>query len=181
MSKSLGNLYTVQDLLDKNIDPLALRYLFLQTHYRKEMNFTFESLSAAAQALKRLRASISKLQISNNKQTLNLESQKAKEYQDQFKSALADDLNTAQALAVVWEVVKDEVLSDDEKVALMLDFDRVLGLELEATSDERRAAVPAEIQALLETRVQLRKAGDYAQADALRDKIIALGYEVSDK
>lgn len=182
MSKSLGNLYTVQDLLDKNIDPLALRYLFLQTHYRKEMNFTFESLSAAAQALKRLRASISKLQISNNKQTLNLESQKAKEYQDQFKSALADDLNTAQALAVVWEVVKDEALSDAEKKALVLDFDRVLGLELAATSDDRRAeAVPAEIQTLFDKRAQLRKAGNYAQADALRDKIIALGYEVTDK
>jgi cysteinyl-tRNA synthetase len=82
---------------------------------------------------------------------------------------------------VVWDVVKDKTLSDDVKVGLVLDFDRVLGLELEATSNERRAAVPAEIQTLLDTREQLRKAGDYAQADALRDKIIALGYEVTDK
>jgi cysteinyl-tRNA synthetase len=181
MSKSLGNLYTIDDIKAKGIEPMALRYLYLQTHYRKELNFTFESLSAAAQALKRLRAVSSKIQITNNKSNSDFESDTFQEYQEQFKSALADDLNTAQALAVVWDVVKDKTLSDDVKVGLVLDFDRVLGLELEATSNERRAAVPAEIQTLLDTREQLRKAGDYAQADALRDKIIALGYEVTDK
>lgn len=182
MSKSLGNLYTVADIVEMNIEPLALRYLFLQTHYRKELNFTFASLQAADTALKRLRASISKFQIPNTKQTSHLEPQKTKEYQIQFSSALSDDLNTAKALAVVWEVIKDEALSDDERVALVLDFDRVLGLELGATSDERGSTeVPAEIQTLLDTREQLRKVGDYAQADALRVKIIAMGYEVSDK
>jgi cysteinyl-tRNA synthetase len=181
MSKSLGNLYTIDDIKAKGIEPMALRYLYLQTHYRKELNFTFESLSAAAQALKRLRAVSSKIQITNNKSNSDFESDTFQEYQEQFKSALADDLNTAQALAVVWDVIKDKTLSDDLKVGLVLDFDRVLGLELEATIDERRAAVPAEIQTLLDTREQLRNAGDYAQADALRDKIISLGYEVTDK
>jgi cysteinyl-tRNA synthetase len=197
MSKSLGNLYTLDDIKAKGIDPMALRYLFLQTHYRKELNFTFESLSAAAQALKRLKRWASQtypstaLSLTSSKRAaddkLNLESvlslsNSARERLTTFKSFIADDLNTAQALAVAWEVVKDESLSDDEKVLLVLDFDRVLGLELGATSDEQPAlVVPAEIQALFETREQLRKSGDYAQADALRDKIIALGYEVVDK
>lgn len=183
MSKSLGNLYTIDDITIKGIEPLALRYLYLQTHYRKELNFTFESLSAADTALKRLRASISKLQISNNKQTSHLESQKAKEYQMQFSSALSDDLNTAQALAVVWEVVKDEALSDEEKPALVMDFDQVLGLRLDdrLRMTDGRQELPEEIKELIEKREHFRNDKQFAEADAVRQKIEAKGYIVEDK
>ncbi len=180
MSKSLGNLYTVDDVKAKEIEPLALRYLYLQTHYRKELNFTFESLSAAAQALKRLRAVSSKIKITNNKSNSDFESDTFQEYQEQFKSALADDLNTAQALALLWEVGRSSDLSGEQKRFLITEFDSVLGLNLmDVTTTDKE--MPEEVQTLLDQRQMLRKAGNYAQADALRDKIIALGYEVTDK
>ncbi len=203
MSKSLGNLYTVQDVVDKDIDPLALRYLFLQTHYRKEMNFTWESLAAAHQALIRLRRWVAERFPLFAKEGIKgsfMESGSAKTpstspastllstgfskggeaYKQRFLTMISDDLNMPQALALVWEVVKDEVLPDEEKARLMLDFDRVLGLDLAKTGAET-AAVSAEIQALMDQRQKLRAEGNYAQADKIREDLISLGYEVSDK
>lgn len=183
MSKSLGNLYTVQDVADRGIDPLALRYLFLQTHYRKEMNFTWESLEAAEKALARLRRAISKHQIPNAKQSSNLTSQKTKDYLKQFSTLLANDLAMSEALALVWEVVKDEALSETEKVALVMDFDQVLGLRLDdrLQMTDDREELPEEIKELIAKREQLRQAKQFAEADAVRQEIEAKGYIVEDK
>lgn len=171
MSKSLGNFYTVQDVMDKGYDPLSLRYLYLQTHYRQEMNFTWESLDAAQAALFKLRGHV------DDEPTAapNIS------WMEKFMDALTDDLNTAKALGIVWEMVKDENLLAGEKKGTLLEMDKILGLELDSgqarmTFDE----LPTEVQNLVQEREAFRKAGDWGASDELRAKIADLGWEVQD-
>src|SRR5258706_16431779 len=126
MSKSLGNFYTVQDVIEKGFDPFALRYLYLQTHYRQEMNFTWESLEAAQTGLHRLRDEITnyELQITNGKQLIG-----CAEFEQRFIDAVNDDMNMAKALAVVWELVKSDYPAS-AKTASLKKMDEVLGLDL---------------------------------------------------
>lgn len=116
MSKSLKNFYTLSDIKDKGYDPLALRYLFLQTHYRQEMNFTWESLAASQAALKRLR----------NKLTTLKNGEVDKEFTESFKDAVSDDLNIPKALGMLWSYLKTNPTKDT-----VLEVDKVLGLSLE--------------------------------------------------
>lgn len=126
MSKSLDNIYTVEDVKKKGFDPLALRYFYLTAHYRKPLNFTWEALSSAQNALNELRTAISNLKRSSiSPEKLG----KVEAYQKKFTEALIDDLNLPQALAIVWEVVKSNIPSQD-KHDLLLDFDEVLGFNL---------------------------------------------------
>ena len=121
MSKSLGNFLTIREVLEKGISPMALRYYFLTAHYRTPMDFSWEGLEAAANAYKKLhdlRFKINDLGIINEG------------YKKQFKEKLENDLNTPQALAVVWTMLKDKDLSPEDKLATLLDFDKVLGLGL---------------------------------------------------
>lgn len=130
MSKSLGNYFTIQDVLDKGIDPIALRYLYLGTHYKKPMNFTWESLSSASKGLARLKNQIS---IINNQKSRTILSQekelKINEFRNKFNEAVNDDLNTSKALAILFEVLKSNIPSED-KYDLSISFDEVLGLSL---------------------------------------------------
>src|ERR1035437_8172345 len=120
MSKSLHNFYTLSEIADKEFDPLSLRYLFLQTDYRQEMNFTFEALTAAKNALNKLRKDVANYSES---------SIPIKEYEEQFLEAINDDLNMPRALSILWEVVRSSE-SDSEKAATVFKFDQVLGLSL---------------------------------------------------
>jgi len=173
MSKSLGNFYTVQDIVKKGYDPLALRYLYLQTHYRQEMNFTFEALEAAQNALNRLRKEIS---------TYGQASNPIQEYEDQFKAAINDDLNMPKALSVLWEVVRSDK-SNSEKAATVLKFDEVFGLSLGDSRSiiQEETKVPQEVKTMLNEREALRKEKKFAEADKIREKIIEMGYKVEDK
>jgi cysteinyl-tRNA synthetase len=173
MSKSLGNIYTVQDIVKKGYDPLALRYLYLQTHYRQEMNFTFEALSAAQNALERLRR-----EIANYSEDSDL----IREYEEQFLEAINDDLNMPKALSVLWEVVRSDKKTS-EKAATVFKFDGVLGLSLKdsKTIVQKKEKIPGEVQKMLEEREKLRKAKKYDEADKIREKIIEMGYKVEDK
>lgn len=129
MSKSLDNFYTIADILNKGYDPLALRYLYLGTHYKKPMNFTWESLESASRGLRNLKSQVSNLK-STVRTTLSEEKNiKVGEYQDLYRDALNDDLNTSKALAVLFEVLKSNIPSED-KYDLVLSFDEVLGLKL---------------------------------------------------
>ncbi len=173
MSKSLGNYYTIEDVLKKGFDPLALRYFYLTAHYRKPLNFTWEALGAAQNALSELRLKISHSQ----RNTLSQEKlAKVDQYRAQFDEALADDMNTPQALAVVWEVVKSNIPTPD-KYDLLMDFDEVLGLELKKPLDEH---IPEEITTLARRRDDLRKEKKFSEADKVREEIEAKGYEVED-
>ncbi len=174
MSKSLNNFYTLKDLEEKGFDPLALRYLFLQTHYRQEMNFTWEALKGAQNALNRLR-----------KEIAGFDEPKVgcAQYEKDFLEAVNDDLNIPKALSVVWEVLASSYPTS-AKAETLFKFDQVLGLSLKDSKKllkQREKEMPEEIKKLFEERNQLRKDKKYEEADKIRDKIIQMGYRVEDK
>ncbi|OGK39833.1 cysteine--tRNA ligase [Candidatus Roizmanbacteria bacterium RIFCSPHIGHO2_12_FULL_44_10] len=177
MSKSLGNLFTLDDVKAKGFDPLALRYLYFQTHYRQVMNFTWEALQAAQTALDRLRAAI--IQLRAQTQRAQLSEEKLASVQDfsaKFKTAVSNDLQLPQALAVVWEVIKSNIPSED-KLDLLYEFDAVLGFNLR---DYQEEVIPQEIIALAEKRQQARNAADFVAGDKIRTEIDAKGYLIDD-
>ena len=173
MSKSFHNFYTLSELIDWGYNPLTLRYLFLQTHYRQEMNFTFEGLMAAQNALERLRREIS---------AYGEAGEILKGFEEQFLEAVNDDLNMPQALSVLWEVVKSDSLSS-QKVATLFKFDEVLGLSLKDSKSiiQKEEEIPAEVQKLLKEREILRKDKKFEEADKIREKIIGMGFKVEDR
>lgn len=174
MSKSLGNFYTIDDIKKKKIEPLAIRYLFLQTHYRKSLNFTWQSAISSQLAYNELKEKI--LFYKNNlSQKLNLE--KLKSYQDKFKTLISNDLQIPKALAFVWEIIHEKKLNFKEKYRLILDFDKVLGLNLKNIKKE---TIPKEIINLAKQRDKARKAKDFKTADKLREEIEKRGYIIED-
>lgn len=181
MSKSLGNYYRIADILEKGIDPIALRYFYLTAHYKKPLNFTWEALAAASHALVELRKyakSIQKHKEASERVQLSPEKlSKADEYKNRFDEALANDLNTPQALAVVWETVKSNIPPQDKCDLLGL-FDRVLGLELLSSHPQRM--IPEPVTILVKQREMLRKQKKYDQADQIRIQIEAQGFMVQD-
>lgn len=171
MSKSIGNIYTVEDIQKQGIDPLALRYLYLQTHYRQEMNFTFDSLKAARQALDRLRREFAALGAPSDGG--------AWEYEKQFEDAINDDLNMPKALAILWELLKSNV-SSSEKAKSIIKFDTIFGLQLQNIKVAPIEEVPQEVTKIVKEREELRKQKSYHIADQLRNKVKKMGYEIID-
>jgi len=183
MGKSLGNAYTVADIIGKNIDPLALRYFYMTGHYRRQINFTWDTLKSAAVALIKLREIYHGAQVDQSERT-SLSSEKMEKigvYQREFEAALNNDLNMPEALAVVWEVAKSNIPNYD-KVDLLMQFDRVLGLNLNKEVimrvDEK---IPEQIEKLVEQREAMRKMRNYFEADKIRHDIEKLGYRLEDK
>jgi len=179
MGKSLGNLYTIDDVIKKGFDPLVLRYLFLGAHYRDTLNFTWDSLSAAQTGLERLRSQVASLKSETARTVLSEEKQKkVDEFRTSFTGALNDDFNTPKALAVLWEMLKSNIPSGD-KYDLALSFDEILGLKL---SQARNTDIetPNNIKILISKREELRKEGKYGESDKIREQIEETGYEVSD-
>jgi cysteinyl-tRNA synthetase len=183
MSKSLGNFYTLTDVKAKGFEPLALRYLFLTGQYRVSQNFTWESLQNAQQGYRKLKTLMADFYHNNERTSLSDEKlSKVDDYRTRFKSKIADDLNTPEALAVVWEVVKSNIPSTD-KFDLIREFDEVLGLglELQATSDRQQVNdIPEEIRKLLEERDSLRRGSNFGEADEMRKQIENQGYIIED-
>jgi cysteinyl-tRNA synthetase len=174
MSKSLNNFYTLSDIEKKGFEPLALRYLFLQTHYRQEMNFTWEALQGAQNALNKLRREIAGF----NEPRIG-----CAELEGKFKDAINDDLNMPKALAVLWEVMDSDNPSS-AKAESIFKFDEVLGLSLKNSKEiikKKEKEIPLEILDLLKKREELRKRKKYVEADKIRAKIIEMGYKVEDK
>lgn len=174
VSKSLGNIVTLDDIARKGIEPLALRYLFLQAHYRTPLSFSFDSLEASAEALLRLTNAVAELREEDVPTTINAG------YERAITAALHDDLNTPRALGILWELLKDESIDQGEKLATILDADIILGLGLKDAHMPEAEPIPAPIASLLERREQARKEKDFARADALRVEIAAAGYTLSD-
>jgi cysteinyl-tRNA synthetase len=173
MSKSLGNIYRLYDLEKEGYDPLALRYLYVQTHYRQEMNFTFSALEAAQNAWKKLIAEAAKLEEPAG----NLP-----EFEAKFDEAINDDLNMPKALAVVWEMLKSDSPSG-AKAKTLFKFDEILGLQLRERSLARKkefGMVPRFIKDLIKERNDLRAVRKFSAADQIRAKIEKAGYEIED-
>ena len=180
MSKSLDNFYTIDDIKNRSVDPMALRLLFLQTHYRQIMNFTWESLSAASNAYSRLVNLICELK----KETGNLDikkdySEEAKNYRQKFIDAISDDLQAPKAVAVLWEIVKSNI-SADEKLRLILEIDEVLGLNLKSVKSSTTSEIPKDITELAQEREKARLAKDFKKSDELRKIIADMGYDIKD-
>lgn len=169
MSKSLNNFYTLEDIKAKGFDPLALRLLFLQAHYRTQLNFTWESLAAAAQNLTGLRAWADLAHQTDLMPEIN--ATQSSRLEAEIKAALDDDLNTARALAQINESV-DKVSPTGELLNLLDDY---LGLEL-----SKRKDIDDELKKLIAEREDARKAEDWVKADELRNKLKAEGIELND-
>lgn len=170
MSKSLGNVYTVQQLEEMGYDPLALRYLVLSSHYRGGLVFSLESLKSAETALKKLKNLVSTWKNENGDFKIN------DEYRNEFAEKIGDDLAMPEAMAVVWKLVKSEV-NPKEKYATILDFDKVLGLNLDRIEEE---SIPEEIVRLAEERVKARIEKNWLESDRLREEIKNKGYLIED-
>ena len=183
MSKSLGNIYTLETLEDKGYNPLDFRYFLMQTSYRKLMNFTFESLNASKMALENLR----KIYIDLNEDTKKLKEGNLKKYDELinlFNEAINDDLNITKALSIVWDVVKDSNISDNTKLAFLKKVDEVLGLDLENSEKyvklEKEVVLDDELKELLDKRKKAREDKDFALSDKIRDILKEKGYIVID-
>jgi len=179
MAKSAGNFYTLRDIEAQGFSPLAFRYLVLTTHYRKKLNFSWESLKAADNALKKLYREMKKFSChpehNEGSRDLSVSSQNdMNKYQEKFLEAINDDMNTPEALAQVWELIKSDE-KDEEKFATLLDFDKVLGLQLDKVREEE---IPTEILELAKKMDQARDNKDYEVADKLRVEIGEHGYIV---
>jgi cysteinyl-tRNA synthetase len=168
MSKSLQNFYNIDDILSRNINPLAVRLMFMQTNYRKPLNFTWDSLEVAASQLKKLE------KFASHQHEIGAVNE---QYLSNFKDALCDDINTAKALALLWELLGDTSLVDADKWATLLVFDEVLGFDLKNTP---KFVITDEAQLLVQQRDDARAAKDFATSDKLRGVLEALGYDVSD-
>lgn len=178
LSKSLNNTYTIDDLIQREYNPLALRYLFLQASYRTPLSFSFDALSAAQTALQRLHKEYAALP-----HTLfsYLNTERGAAHCAAIDAAIADDLNTAKVLATMHDIARDTSLAPIVKRNTLRYADRVLGI-LQRPKKEKvgKAAIPPEVMALLAERNQARAKKDYAAADTLRDRISELGYDVID-
>jgi len=168
MSKSLQNFYTIDDIVARSIKPLAVRLLCMQTSYRKPLNFTWDALEAANAQLKKVYRFAAHQTVVGTMST---------PHEEEFIEALADDLNTAKALAVVWEVFNDSTVNDSDKWATLIYFDQVLGLNLDAVP---KFGITPEAQTLIQKRDESRVERDFATSDELRTQLEALGYEVLD-
>jgi len=176
MSKSLNNFHRVKDLADRGYDPLAFRYFNFCGHYHSQLNFTWESLTAAQRALENLRADVGKL--CTRPDTATPGGSDSEQWRMRFLEAVNDDLNMPQAVAVVWDLLKADGVPTRVKIELIRDFDRVLGLRLfEATQQDD---IPFEITCLLEKRKQAREDKQWAESDRLRGEIGAQGFVVED-
>lgn len=169
MAKSLGNIFTLKDLEEKGFEPMAFRYLVLTSHYRDKLNFTWDSLQAAQNALNNLR---------NILRGWDKDGEVIAKYKDKFMEALNNDLNTPQALAVFWEMAKSDA-SPKDKGATFIWMNQVLGLNAEDYLGQK-VEVPEEVLKLANEREEARKNGDFKKSDELRDKIKEMGFEVMD-
>ena len=166
ISKSSGGLFTVKDLIDMGFDPMVYRYLVLGSHYRKGMEFSLESLRVAEIALNKLRNyKTDMVGVING------------EFKKEFIELISNDLAMPEVLALLWKVAKSD-LSLEEKWATILDFDKVLGLNLNKEIEEEK--IPEEIIKLVEERKEARTNKNWMESDRLRELIKNKGYLVED-
>ncbi len=179
MSKSLGNTYTLDQLQEKGIEPLAYKMFCYTAHYRTKLNFTFESVLSTQKALNRLREGYL-THLQNNEK---ISEEEIREYKQRFLDAVNDDLNMPLAMGIVWEVVRNNKKSK-QFADLLLEFDRILGLDLENSKkyldEQEKVELPKEILDLIEQRRIARENKDWAESDRIRDLLKEKGYTVKD-
>lgn len=170
MGKSLGNAYNLHDIETKGFSPIALRYFYLTANFGSHLNFTWEGLEAAQNALKKLKNLF--ISLGTDEGVIN------HAYIQRFHEAIDDNLNMPEALAVMWQLTQDKEMLNADKRTTLLDMDRVLGLGMESWV---RDEIPADVIALVRERADAKSVKDWTRADEIRDQIANLGYEVLDK
>ncbi len=174
MAKSDGNFLTLENaFLKKEINPLVYRFATFQTHYRKPMEYSEDSVQAARNGLLHLQNQVREVSQNGASQKGTV----CEVYKTKFIKMINDDLNMPRALAVVQEMLKSDI-SGADKFATIMDFDRVLGLSLDRV--DKLEALPGEVQKLVDDRQAARAARDWAMSDQLRDAIQNMGYTVHD-
>lgn len=173
MSKSLGNVYLLDDIINRGYDPLVYRLFSYSCHYRNKLNFTWEGMDASAKSYERLKDGYQKHLVVEDE----IAQEVIDEFENRFHMAINDDLNMPLAMSVVWEVVRYEQKS--KKLAdLLLKFDSVMGLQIDKRTEKEE--IPEEILELVEQRKLARQERDYAKSDEIRDTLKEKGYEVKD-
>lgn len=169
MSKSKKNFYRIDEVTAKGFDPLALRYLFLTAHYRDKLNFTWESLQAAQNALNNLRDIVR-----------DWEEPKigCAQFEQDFMESINNDLNMPQAVAVMWELIKSDYPTSAKAKTILL-MDKVLSLGLEEILG-KKIEIPANVMKLVKERENARKSGDFKKSDELRKEIKNSGFLIED-
>ena len=178
MSKSLGNVYLLKDIMNKGYDPLVYRLFTYSGHYRNKLNFTWDGIEATSKSLERLKNGyqvhkdgIDILDEDDKKELSRLE--------EEFHKAINDDMNMPLAMSFVWEAIRYPKKSA-EIAKLLLKFDKVLGLKIDEPVQKQEQEIPQEVLKLMEERKIARQNKDWAKADGLREKIRNMGYEVRD-
>ena len=184
MSKSLGNFYTLRDVLEKGHGSTEIRYLLLSTHYRQQLNFTFEGLTAAKNSVERLQEFIRKLKNSKEAETDEALTNVALKTREKFNQAMDDDLNMSEALAALFDFVRDAnkliengvSKSNSEEILEMLrDMDEVLGI-----MDFSEEELAPELLSLIEKREELRRQKNFEEADKIREELKSKGILLDD-
>lgn len=177
MSKSLNNTYTISDLKEKGYSAMDFRYFCLNTHYRKKLNFTFDSMNFAKTSYRRLKE---QLLLHKNSKAVT-DKKVIEEYKEKFKNAVEDDLNIPLALGILWTMLKEKKSKDIYDTAIY--FDKVLGLNLDKEESEEKPqpTIPQEITELAEKRKKAKAEKNFALADSLRNEIENKGYSIIDK
>lgn len=181
MSKSNGTFLTLGVLVEKGFEPMDYRYFCLGGHYRSQLKFSWEALEAARTARLGIVQKVREL-LDEGAKAVPLASDEALRLQEAFKEHVSNDLNTPRALADVFAMLKSDV-SADEKYSLLLDCNKVLGLQLDKVRKSGKPAevsYPPELEALLAERTAAKKAKDWAKADAIRASLEEKGYGVKD-
>ncbi|MEM0216491.1 MAG: cysteine--tRNA ligase [Candidatus Bathyarchaeia archaeon] len=187
MSKSLGNYYTLRDLMAMGYDPIAIRFLLLSTHYRQQLNFTFEGLEAAKNAVERLRNFARRLLEADGEPSGGKIRQLTENLKKRFEEAMDDDLNINEALAALFEFTREvNRLMDENKVSreeareayeLLVSLDKVLGIIGEVKVGD---SLPKEAEELIRKREEARKAKDWETADKIREQLKLMGVIIED-
>lgn len=181
MSKSSGSFWTVRGLIDKGYDPMAYRYLVLLGHYRQPVEFSLESLDAAANGYKNLVRKIADL---IPQRSGNVDQNVYDTWHDKILAPVSDNLKTAESLVIFQDMLKDKELNADTKLALVSFADDLLGLQFmdraKKLHDLESEVAPVKIQEMAQKRLESKKSRDFATADALRNQIDAAGWTVMD-
>ena len=172
ISKSKGTMLTVSLLESKGYDPLSYRYMCLESHYRKPLLFSYEALDKASNDYRKLKKRV--LALSDDGEILD---DLVSEYKKKFGDSLSFDLNTAMALTVLYDVLKDNRLNDKSKRELIASFDEVLGLDL---LKEETVEISDDIKELIQKRDEFKKEKNFIEADKIRDQLLAMGIKLID-
>lgn len=180
MSKSSGEFLTVSLLEKKGFNSLVYRYYVLNAHYRKQLAFTFDSLKSAENAYDKLKSRIKLIAQNESGQITDT----VNKYRDNFRKNLEDDLNTANAITVVFDVLKADELNNTEKIYLIKEFDEVLSLDLMKFDDKKYQDMHEDqvkfIEEMIEKRQEAKKNKDYQKADDIRQELLNKGIILED-